>query len=120
MNLVADFGVWGIAAVVSFLEVGVALIPYHVGKHGFEAVLARFPQMKQERLKQVQALYRERGPGMLFFSFVPILGTLLAAGAGIVSMQLSTFVLWVLLGRAARNSVLALLITQGILALGVR
>lgn len=119
MNLLADFRIWGIVAVVSLLGVGAALIPYSLGKRGLEAVLTRFPQVKQERLERVQALYQECGPGLLFFSCVPILGTLLTAGAGVAGIRVSTFVLWVLVGRAVRNSVLALLVAQGLLALGV-
>lgn len=114
----ADFRVWVIVAAVSGLEVCVALIPYNMGKRGLKAVLARFPQMRQERLERVQALYQKHGPGLLFFSFFPILGTMLAAGAGIVGVQMLVFALWVLLGRVTRNSVLAVLVVQGLIVLG--
>jgi membrane protein YqaA with SNARE-associated domain len=113
-----DLRVWEVVAIVSLLEVGGALIPYHVGKHGLDGVLVRFPGLKQERLDRVQTLYRERGSGVLFFSFVPVFGTLLSAAAGVVSMQLSTFVLWVLLGRTVRNSLLAVVTVQGLTVLG--
>jgi membrane protein YqaA with SNARE-associated domain len=116
--LLTDLRVWIAVAVVSLFEAGVALIPYYVGKHGLEAVLVRFPKLKQERLDRVQTLYRERGSGLLFFSFVPVFGTLLSAAAGVVSMQLSIFVVWVLMGRAVRNSILAVLTVQGLTVLG--
>lgn len=114
MNLLADLRIWGAVALVSVLGVSSALIPYYVGKHGTEAVLTRFPRIGQERLKRVKMLYGEHGSGLLFFSFVPMLGVLLTAGAGVVGVQICTFVLWVLVGRVLRNTILLVLLDQGL------
>lgn len=99
---------------ISILGVGTALIPYYLGKRGIAAVLARFPRLEQERLERVEGLYREHGSGLLFFSFVPMLGLLLTAGAGVAGVQIPTFVGWVLVGRALRNTVLLVLLDQGL------
>ncbi len=114
MNLLADLRIWGAVALLSVLGVGTALIPYYAGKRGIEAVLTRFPRLGQERLERVQTLYQEHGSGLLFFSFVPMLGVLLTAGAGVVGVQISNFVVWVLMGRALRNSILLVLLDQGL------
>jgi membrane protein YqaA with SNARE-associated domain len=114
MNLLTNPLVWLLVLVLSVAGVGSASIPYYLGKRGMEAVLQRFPRLQEERLERVGGLYREHGSGLLFFSFVPMLGVLLTAGAGIAGVEISTFVLWVLVGRALRNSIVLVLIDQGL------
>ncbi len=99
---------------ISGLGVGAALIPYYLGKRGIEAVLERFPRLEQERLERVEDLYAEHGSGLLFFSFIPMLGVLLTAGAGVAGVQRFTFVVWVLVGRTLRNTILLVLLDQGL------
>lgn len=118
MSLLTNPLVWLLVLVLSVAGVGTALVPYFVGKRGIEAVAVRFPHLGEGRLQRVDGLYREHGSGLLFFSFVPMLGVLLTAGAGIVGVEMSTFVLWVLVGRALRNSILLVLIDQGLRAFG--
>ena len=118
MSLLANPLIWLLVLVLSVAGVGTALVPYYVGKRGIEAVVARFPRLEKERLRRVDGLYREHGSGLLFFSFVPMLGVLLTAGAGIVGVEISTFVLWVLVGRTLRNSILLVLVDQGLRLVG--
>ena len=73
----------------------------------------------RDRLERVQTLYLQRGSGLLFFSFLPVLGLLLSSGAGIDGIQVSKFVLWVLMGRMLRNSILWVLVAQGLYVVGV-
>jgi membrane protein YqaA with SNARE-associated domain len=114
VNLLADLRIWGVVLVVSVLGVGAALVPYYLGQRGIAAVVARFPRLRKEHLERVAVLYRNHGSGLLFFSFVPMLGVLLAAGAGIVGVQRSSFAIWVLIGRIVRNSILLVLVDQGL------
>jgi membrane protein YqaA with SNARE-associated domain len=118
MNLLTNPLVWLLVLVLSVAGVGTALVPYYVGKRGIEAVLARFPRLEEERLWRVDGLYREHGSGLLFFSFIPMLGVLLTAGAGVVGVEIPTFVLWVLVGRTLRNSILLVLVDQGLRLVG--
>lgn len=118
MNLLTNPLVWLLVLVLSVAGVGTALVPYYVGKRGIEAVVARFPRLEEERLRRVDGLYREHGSGLLFFSFIPMLGVLLTAGAGIVGVEISTFVIWVLVGRTLRNSIFLVLIDQGLRIIG--
>ena len=114
MNLLADLRIWGAVALISVLGVGAALLPYYAGKRGIDAVLTRFPRLRQERLEWAEALYRQHGSGLLFLSFIPMLGVLLTAGAGVVGIQFSTFVAWVLAGRILRNTLVLVLVDQGL------
>ena len=120
MNLLTDLRSWGAVALISVLGVGTALVPYYAGKRGIESVLRRFPRLRQERLERAEALYREHGSGLLFLSFIPMLGMLLTAGAGVAGVQVSTFVAWVLAGRILRNTLLLVLVDQGLHILLVR
>ena len=114
MNLLTNPLVWLLVLVLSVAGVGSAALPYYLGKRGVEAVVERFPNLGEERLRRVEQLYGEHGSALLFFSFVPMLGLLLSAGAGIVGVQRSSFVIWVLIGRIVRNSILLVLIDQGL------
>lgn len=118
MNLLTDVRIWGVVLVISVLGVGSASIPYYLGKRGIAAVVERFPHLREESLRHVEQLYGEHGSGLLFFSFIPMLGLVLSAGAGIVGVEISTFVLWVLVGRALRNSIVLVLIAQGLRLVG--
>jgi membrane protein YqaA with SNARE-associated domain len=114
VNLLTDLRIWGALLLISALGVGAALVPYYLGQRGIAAVVAHFSQLKEEQLERVQVLYGKHGSGLLFFSFVPVLGVLLAAGAGIAGVQRSSFLIWVLIGRIVRNSILLVLIDQGV------
>ena len=114
MTLVTDLRIWGVVLAISVLGMGAALVPYYLGRRGIAAVMARFPHLKEEQLKRVEVLYAKHGSALLFFSFLPMLGVLLAAGAGIVGIQRSSFAIWVLIGRIVRNAILLVLLDQGL------
>ena len=120
MILLGDLRVWSIVLLISAVGVGTALVPYYLGKRGTDAVLERFPRLRQERLERAEALYQEHGSGLLFLSFIPMLGILLTAGAGVAGIQLSTFVTWVLAGRILRNATILVLLDQGLRVLLAR
>ena len=113
-NLLADPWMWGLALLLSVADTAAALIPYYAGKRGTEVVLARFPQLGEERLGRVQRLYQEHGSGLLFFSFLPMLGVLLPAGAGIAGTRLVVLVPWVLAGKVVRWITILVLADQAI------
>jgi membrane protein DedA with SNARE-associated domain len=112
VNLLADLRVWGVVLLLSVLDTAAALVPYYAGRRGIEAVLARFPRLRPERLERVQRLYQEHGDGLLFFCFLPMLGVLLSAGAGIADVQVAVFVPWVLAGKTVRWSIVLVLLDQ--------
>jgi membrane protein DedA with SNARE-associated domain len=102
VSLLADLRLWGVVLVLSVIDTAAALVPYYVGKRGSQAVMARYPQLQRERLERIQRLYQEHGSGFLFFCFLPLLGVLLAAGAGIAEIQVTAFIPWVLGGKTVR------------------
>jgi membrane protein DedA with SNARE-associated domain len=110
--LLADLRVWGVVLLVSVLDTAAALVPYYAGRRGIKAVLDRFPRLRRERLERIQRLYEEHGSGFLFFCFLPMLGVLLSAGAGIAGVQVVVFVPWVLAGKTVRWSMFLVLFNQ--------
>ena len=112
MNLLTDLRIWGVVLLISALDTAAALVPYYAGRRGIEAVLARFPRLRRERLERVQRLYQEHGNGLLFFCFLPMLGVLLSAGAGVAGVPVAAFVPWVLAGKTVRWSIVLVLFDQ--------
>jgi membrane protein YqaA with SNARE-associated domain len=110
--------VWALVVGLSVVGTVATLAYYYLGKQGYEAVLKRFPEIKQEQWERVHSLYDRYGAILLFLSSIPMIGMLLTTVAGAVGIRVITFFLWVLIGRLARNAVLLLLIDQaaGLLA----
>jgi membrane protein YqaA with SNARE-associated domain len=112
MSLLLDVKIWLLILLISIVGAVAALSFYYLGKRGTEAVLARFPQIREERWEEVQALYREHGTGLLLLSSIPMVGGLLIAAAGAFGVGVFTFLLWVLVSRVARNWLIVLLFDQ--------
>jgi len=74
MNLLGDLRIWGLVLLCSVLDTAAALAAYYAGQRGIEAVLGRFPRLRQERWERVQRLYDEHGAGLLFFCSLPMVG----------------------------------------------
>jgi membrane protein YqaA with SNARE-associated domain len=112
MSLFLDVTTWLLILLISILGTVAALSFYYLGKRGTEAVLARFPQVKEERWEEVRELYQEHGTGLLLLSSIPMIGGLLIAAAGAFGIGVSTFFLVVLVSRVARNWLVVLLFDQ--------
>lgn len=112
MALLLDLGLWLLVLLVSGVATVTALAYYYLGREGTEAVFSRFPSLEQERWERVQAGYKKHGSGLLFFSFIPVLGMLFETAAGAVGIGPAVYVLWVFLGRVVRNWLLVLLFDQ--------
>jgi membrane protein YqaA with SNARE-associated domain len=112
MSLLLDVKIWLLILLLSILGTCAALSFYYLGKRGTQAVLARFPQVKEERWEEIQALYRDHGTGLLLLSSIPMIGGLLIAAAGAFGIRVFAFSVWVLVSRVARNWLVVLLFDQ--------
>jgi membrane protein YqaA with SNARE-associated domain len=106
--------VWVLLIVFSVVGTVATLAYYYLGKEGYEAVLKRIPELKQEQWARVGSLYDRYGAILLFLSSIPVVGVLLTTVAGAVGIRVIVFFLWVLAGRLARNVVLLLLFNQAL------
>jgi membrane protein YqaA with SNARE-associated domain len=111
VNFLLEPSIWLLVLIVSALGTCVTLAYYYLGKQGADAVLDRFPKLKQEQWDRVQRLYEEHGSGLLFLVSLPWIGILFAAVAGAVGIRLVTYCIWVLLGRIVRNWIIVLVAT---------
>ena len=106
--------VWVVLLVVSVVGTIATLAYYYLGREGFEAVLKRFPELKQEQWERVSSLYDRYGAILLLLSSIPVVGVLLTTVAGAAGIRVMVFFLWVLAGRLARNVLLLLLFNQAL------
>jgi len=93
MNLLLDLNIWLLVILANIVGSVLTLTYYYLGQQGIEAVLARFPQIEEERWERVQQSYRQRGVGLLFFSFIPMLGLLLETAAGAAGIGVFPFLI---------------------------
>ena len=114
MVLLLNIKLWLLVLLVSAVATAATLAYYYVGREGTEAAFSRFPSLKQEQWERVEASYRRHGSGLLFFSFIPVLGMLFETAAGAVGIGLAVYLLWVFLGRLLRNWLLVLLFDQSL------
>lgn len=112
MNLLLSVKTWLLVVGVSALGTVASLAYYYLGKQGAEAVFDRFPQIDRENWRRVHRWYQARGSGLLFLSAIPMVGVLLTTAAGAVGIEVVTYLIWVLLGRLARNWVALLFFDQ--------
>jgi len=112
MDLALDLRIWAIVLTASSVGTLVTLSYYFVGQKGLDVFRANVSHVNvdAERWQRAQAWYREHGPPVLFFSFVPMLGVLLEAAAGAFGIRVPTYVKWVLLGRLVRNCLILLIL----------
>ena len=110
MDLALDLRIWALVLVVSALSTLVTLAYYYVGQRGLDVFREQVSYVDAERWQRAQFWYREHGPPVLFFSFVPMLGVLLEAAAGAFGIKVPTYVKWVLLGRLVRNCIILLIL----------
>lgn len=79
-----------------------ALSNYYLGKLGNRHLLSRFAVRDSDKLAKAQALYERWGAPILFFSWLPVIGDPMTVVPGILDSPVSSFALWVLLGRVLR------------------
>jgi membrane protein YqaA with SNARE-associated domain len=109
--------IWLVILIVSALGAIVTLAYYYLGKEGVEAVFSRFPQIDTDRWSRVQHLYEKHGSGLLFLSFIPMIGVLLSTAAGAFGISLWAYLFWVWIGRVVRNWVLVQIFDQALAVL---
>ena len=118
MKLLRFWWVWLAVVGLSTLITAAKLALYYLGREGREVALKRFPRLQDRDWDRVQALYEKHGAGLLFFSFVPIVGLALEVVAGAAGVRLVVFLLWVFLGRLFFYALLMLAAEGGLQLFG--
>jgi membrane protein YqaA with SNARE-associated domain len=114
MDKLLDPTMWFMVFIVSLVGVGTKLVYYRIGSKGKDSVVEHVPKLTPERWEQVKVQYNQRGAAALLLTSIPVIGSALAAAAGVFSTSMGTFVILVLLSNLTRNWLLVLLFGQTI------
>ena len=105
-----DLQVWLIMIILSLIGLPVALAKYYAGAKGLPSVQKHFPQVTDERWDIVQGWYHRHGSPLLLGSGIPVLGILIATGAGAFGVPRKKFLVWSFFAKMLRNWVFALIV----------
>lgn len=108
-----DPEVWILVLLIAAVSMVGALAKYQFGKSGVEAILAKYPQIGEERLERVHRLFDQHGTYILLLSALPIVATALTTGAGAFGVPRRPFVIYVGLAKIIRYWVLILFFGAG-------
>lgn len=86
-----------------------ACTTYAIGIAGGPLLIDKFLRIEPKKISQAMALYSRYGSWSLLFSWLPIIGDPLCLAAGLLRLNFSHFAALVLLGKAARYTVVAAL-----------
>jgi membrane protein YqaA with SNARE-associated domain len=96
--------------VISVLGSLARLVNFYAGQRGKEKIEAVYTRVKPETWERVLGSYRRLGPLPLLVASIPLVGTVLTIGAGMVGIGRNSFLLWVMISKVIRNWVLVLII----------
>jgi membrane protein YqaA with SNARE-associated domain len=114
MDKLLDPTLWFMVIVVSIVGVATKLVYYRIGSRGKDSVVDHVPRLTPERWEQVKEQYNHRGALALLLASIPVIGSALAAAAGVFSTSLGTFVILVLVSNLIRNWIIVFLFGQTI------
>lgn len=89
---------------------------YGLGRLGNPVWIERYLKVKPEKLDKVLQFLHGKGAYMAFFTFVPLVGDLLAIGLGYLRANLSLTLLAMTLGKGLRY-LLWIFLTRGVIGL---
>lgn len=114
MDKLLDPTLWLMVLIVSIVGVGTKLVYYRIGNLGKESVVEHVPRLTSERWEQVKSHYYHRGAITLLLASIPVIGSAVAAAAGVFSTSIGKFVILVLVSNLIRNWVLIFIFGQTI------
>lgn len=86
---------------------------YYLGRLGKEEWIRKYSRVREERLLKVKAWMQGKGSYMAFFSWFPIIGSLLVVSLGYLRVNKYTVALFLLIGMFARYFVVIALTLMG-------
>jgi membrane protein YqaA with SNARE-associated domain len=118
MKLLRYWWIWLAVVGLSAIITAAKLALYYLGRGGKEVAFKRVPRLQDDHWGRLQALCEKHGAGLLFFSFIPVVGLALEVVAGAVGVRLVVYLLWVFLGRLFFYVLLALAAEGGLQLFG--
>ena len=87
-----------------------AVINYYIGIKGGNTILHKAIKFNDKEIDKASRSFKNYGPVILFFSWLPIIGDPLTFVAGVLKYNFKKFTFYVLLGKMIRYIVIALVI----------
>lgn len=109
-----NLGFWVTVLLISVVGVLTKLVYFRIGQGGREAILEHIPNLEHERLEAIEDRFDSGGSRVLLLASIPVLGSAIAASAGLFQTPLLTFVLLVLISNVIRNGLVIFVFDQGI------
>lgn len=107
MEIFFNLRYWLLIVAISLVGVSASLANYYLGLRGSGAVFDRYPELESsESWSKVNGWFQRWGSRTLALSPVPLLGTALAAAAGIFGIRMAVFLIYALIGKIVRNWIL--------------
>ena len=102
MNPLANWPTWLIVAIAALVSVLFCLPTYYLGRQGMPAIQKKFPDVSDDRWKQIQSWFDRWKSLILLLTVLPGLGTILPAIAGAEGIRFGVFLLWVYIAKFIR------------------
>ncbi len=83
-----------------------SMFNYYLGRMGKMEWIERYLHVKREKLERAQHFLAHRGAWMGFLAFLPVLGTAIALGLGLMRANLPISAISIFLGKALRYALL--------------
>jgi membrane protein YqaA with SNARE-associated domain len=110
MDVLFSLRYWLLIGAISLIGTSANLANYYIGRSGSHAVFERHPDLEASKTwVRVNNWFQRWGSRTLALSAVPVLGTALAAAAGIFEIRMAVFLAYVIVGKIVRNWLLLLL-----------
>ncbi|HET6443708.1 MAG TPA: hypothetical protein VFI27_03930 [candidate division Zixibacteria bacterium] len=109
VSVLTDPKIWLVILILSILGAFARLANYYAGQHGRDTIESLYPRIGPDTWDRVLQAYGHLGRLPLLVASIPIIGTLLTVGAGMIGVSRTSFLVWVTLSKVIRNWILVLL-----------
>jgi len=111
VDVISNPVLWLAVLLLTVSGVAFSYVKYVFGKQGWAVVHKKYPNFDEERIDRLTNWYIVHGSVILLLSAIPGIDTLVTITAGAVGIRPIAFVVWVMLAKFARFSLLAVLFT---------
>ena len=110
MDLFVSPLAWMVVLILTVIGVAGSLPTYYLGREGMPTIREKYPQVPEERWKQVEGWFERYGALILLLTVLPGFGTIIPPIAGANGVKLVFFVLMIGLAKLIRFWVIVLFV----------
>ena len=110
MDLLVSPLAWALVLILTLIGLAGSLPTYYLGRKGMPAIREKYPQVPEERWKQIEGWFERWGALILLLTVLPGFGTVIPPAAGANGIRPIFFILMVGLAKLVRFWVIVLLV----------